>query len=91
MSDKLEDSELGKPVPGAIERILEVISPTVVFRTVWEDTGCALVEELVCSCGLNLLKDYGEFTASHEEIVECPKCGKKYQFIWKGMTIKEVD
>jgi len=62
----------------------------VTFRTGWEDSECASVEELICSCGTDLLKGYGEFTASHEEIVDCPKCGKKYQFIWEGMTIQEV-
>ncbi len=70
-----------------------VTSPTpkdILFQVGWEDSECARIETLACSCGRDLLKDYGEFTASHEEIIDCPKCGKKYQFIWEGMTIKEV-
>ena len=62
----------------------------ITFQTDWEDGEVALVAKLVCSCGKDFLKDYGEFTASHKEIVECLKCHKKYQFIWEGMTIKEV-
>ena len=90
MPDDLEDSELGKPAPGAIERILEVVSQTITFQTGWEDEGLASVTKLICSCGTNLLEGYTDYIAGHEERIDCPKCGKKYQFIWEGMTIKEV-
>ena len=62
----------------------------ILFRTDWEDGEVALVAELICYCGTNLLEGYTDYTASHEEVIECPKCSKKYQFIWKGMTIQEV-
>jgi len=64
----------------------------VTYRTGWEDGECASVVELVCSCGANLMEGYrpGDYTAWHEKKVECPKCGKTYQFIWEGMTLTEV-
>lgn len=63
-----------------------------VFTTGWEDGECCSVTELTCSCGTNLLEGYdkSDYTASHEETTECPKCGSKYQFIWVGMTIKRI-
>lgn len=61
----------------------------VTFQTGWEDGEVSSVEILTCSCGTDLL-DEPEYIAGHEETIECPKCGKKYQFIWEGMTIREI-
>lgn len=64
----------------------------VKYQTDWEDSECASVVELVCSCGTNLLEGYtpGGYTVSHDDKIECPRCGKKYQFIWHGMALKEL-
>ena len=62
----------------------------VVFQTEWEDGEISLVKTLICSCGANLLEGHTDFVVNHEEVIECLKCGAKYQFIWKGMTIQRI-
>jgi len=62
----------------------------VSYKTDWEDGECASVTELVCSCGTDLLEGDTDYTSSHEERIECPDCGKIYQFIWVGMVLEEV-
>ena len=56
----------------------------------WEDGECALIEKLVCPCGFDLLEGEADYTVSHETIIECPKCQRKYKFVWIGMTVEEV-
>lgn len=62
----------------------------VIFETDWEDSEVCKVDKLVCSCGTNLLEGHTDSITSHEDTVEYPKCGKKYQFVWMGMTLQEV-
>lgn len=61
--------------------------PEITFG--WEDGGIALVEKFICACGTNLIEGYTDYTAGEDEHIECPKCGKTYQFTWVGMTFKE--
>lgn len=62
----------------------------VIFQPGWEDSEICSVDKLICSCGTDLLEGYTDFIARHELTIECPKCRNKYQFIWMGMTIKQV-
>ena len=53
----------------------------------WEDDGCAEIDYIRCDCGFN--DEEAEVVVDGEEW-ECPKCGKKIKFIWKGMTHEEI-
>ena len=60
-------------------------------RKGWDGNRNTQVTALVCVCGKDLLKEFAQDNiVSHEEIVECLSCGRRYQFIWIGMTVKEL-
>ena len=61
------------------------------FETGWEDCGYASVLELICTCGNDILKGDESLAVSDEEIIKCSVCGSKYQFVWKGMTVKKIE
>jgi len=65
----------------------------VTYRTGWEDGECASVEELICPCGYDLREgcDSGDFIVGNDEVICCPKCQRKYRFVWVGMTVEEVE
>lgn len=60
------------------------------YQTGWEDSECASVEELICSCGQGLLEGYDSILASSGKRIKCPNCSREYEFIWVGMELKEL-
>lgn len=56
----------------------------------FEDDENAGLWKFVCTCGLTLCDDHDHKMVNDGEIIECPKCHRRYKFIWKGMTVKPL-
>jgi len=52
----------------------------------WEDDESAHIHYLECDCGTII----GGRTVTSGEVVQCPGCGKRYEFVWRGMEVNEM-
>lgn len=53
----------------------------------WQDDECAEVSSLKCDCGNVIIE---KEVAYDNKTVECGKCGRKYKFVWRGLTVDEI-
>jgi len=56
----------------------------------FEDDESAGIWKFVCTCGYMIFDSNSNMAVSNGETIRCPKCDRKYRFIWKGMTVKEI-
>jgi len=56
----------------------------------WEDGGDGSVAWIKCNCGYYQEWEHTRFVVSDGETWTCPKCGKKYKFVWKGIVMEEI-
>lgn len=61
----------------------------------FEDDDSAGLWRFRCTCGSIIHDEYGKVgevgkVVEDGDTIECPKCHRRYQFIWKGMTVKKL-